>query len=295
MRTLLATALIACAAALPGYADEPDYVNDKAVNQSIQAKGAALVEAEKTTANAELQQQLAERKRYDAAPPEPATLTEDGQDLYESVADGVIVIARLYLCGKCDKLHANNASGFVISADGLAVTNYHVMENDDEKTHTFVAVTRDGKVVPVVEVLAGNKNDDTALIRLGGEGFTPVPIARTAQIGERVHCVSHPAGRFYQYSSGEVSRFFLKPQRNNARRVTVTSDYAGGSSGGPIFNDSGQVVAVVSEAVVVRDHKIVFYDSVPYASILDLFAQAKADADENAGEVEVRDQQADKD
>lgn len=271
MRLLLSlfVGLVLCG--LPIHADQPEYVNDQLINRMIQFEGQKLVEAGKTVENATLQQQLAERRTYDAKPPAAHALTKDGEDLYDTVDDGVLIVTGLYLCDKCDNLHTNNASGFVISKDGLAVTNYHVVEN--QKNVTMVAMTRDRKVYPIVEVLAGDKMKDTALVRLGGEGFTPVPIARTARVGESVHAVTNPQGRFYQYSSGEIARFFVKPQRKNAKRVTITADYGGGSSGGPIFNDQGQVVAMVSEAVVVPDKKIVFYDSVPYASILELFAQ----------------------
>lgn len=208
--------------------------------------------------------------------PEVFELTNDGKDLYDKVDDGVLIIARLYLCGKCDDLHVSCASGFVVSKDGLAVTNYHVMDRADEKNVTYVAVTRDRKVYPLSKILAGDKKNDLALIQLNGEEFTPVPIARSAEVGERVHAVTHPSGRFYTYSSGEVSRFFVRPPRKSdaqsgAKRVTVTCSYGGGSSGGPIFNDKGQVVAVVSEADVTKNKKIVHYDSVPYSAILGLF------------------------
>ena len=198
----------------------------------------------------------------------------------------MLVIARLYLCGRCDNIHANCATGFVVSEDGLAVTNHHVMQTDN--AITFVAMTRDGTVHPVIEVLASNEADDITLLRLGGEGFTPLPLARDATVGERVHAITHPNRQFYYYSSGEIARFYLKPtSRGQApvRRLGITADYAQGSSGGPILNDRGQVVGVVSATRSLyangtgegdRNLQMVLHECVPYESILDLFADPEA-------------------
>ncbi|MEM9347410.1 MAG: serine protease [Planctomycetota bacterium] len=254
-------------------ADEPEYINDRKIRADIERLGTELVEAGKTIDNPILQERLKKDFTVDAAPPAEFTLTEDGENLYDTVDDGVLVISRLYLCGKCDRLHPNNASGFVISKDGLAITNHHVMENNNELTNTFVAMARNGKVYPVVEVLAASDKHDLALVQLdvGDDELSPVPIARTAVVGEDVHVVSHPKGRFYEYSRGHIGRFLISPRNKNTPRISVTSHYGGGSSGGPIFNDKGQVVAVVSEAEIVPDRKIVFYDAVPYSAILELF------------------------
>ncbi|MEM6259936.1 MAG: serine protease [Planctomycetota bacterium] len=258
-------------------AEGPEYINDRAIRAHIERKGTDLVEAGKTVDNPILQERLKNDFTVNAAPPAEFTLTEDGKDLYDTVDDGVLVISRLYLCGKCDRLHPNNASGFVISKDGLAITNHHVMENDNELTNTFVAMARNGKVYPIVEVLAASDKHDLALVQLdvGDDELSPVPIARTAAVGEDVHVVSHPKGRFYEYSKGHIGRFLISPRNKNTPRISVTSHYGGGSSGGPIFNDKGQVVAVVSEAEIVPDRKIVFYDAVPYSAILDLFKPEK--------------------
>lgn len=268
-------------------ADKVDYTDDRLIKVSLEAQANKLHKEGKTVENKTLQEQLAERKHYDAAPPVARDLCKDGEGLFDTVDDGVLIVAGCYLCGRCDKLHAGGASGFVISEDGLAVTNYHVVEN--EKNLTMVAMTRDKKVYPVVEVLAANKADDVALIRLGGEGvkFTPVPLARSAEVGERVHAITHPSGRYYYYTSGEIARFYMQRSSrrgDGVRRVGITAEYAKGSSGGPIFNDEGQVVAMVSSTNTVyynvengdpRNPQMVFRNCVPFESILDLF-QPKA-------------------
>ncbi len=270
-------------------ADNEDYVDDQAIVASVEREATRHIDAGETTPNETLLRQLRRRTVALDAPPE-GTLTEDAEELYGRAADGVLVVAGLYLCGHCDRNHANCATGFVVSADGLAVTNHHVVANRDNLT--MVARTRDGRVVPIVEVLASNERDDVALVRLSPEHgpYTPLPIARDAAEGERVHAITHPDGRFYCYTSGEVSRFYLEPRRNGAgvRRMQITADYAKGSSGGPILNDRGQVVGMVTTTTSVyyntengrqENLQMVFHNCVPYESILDLFAGADAEAE----------------
>ena len=140
----------------------------------------------------------------------------------------------------------------MISPDGLAVTNYHVIESDrdgEEDKAGFVAVTRDGRTLPVVEVLAANEAADIALIRLGlsdGVRLAALPLAPASRVGEEVYCVSHPAGRFFSYSRGAATRrHSVRRGRGRTPRLTVTADYARGSSGAAIVNARGEVVGVV--------------------------------------------------
>lgn len=260
--------------------DTLEYLNDSEIRQAIEKAGTVMLDEETATPNEALQDQL-QRATTTETLPGPQSLTHDGEDIYNKAADSVLVISGLYLCGRCDNYHARPASGFILSEDGLAVTNHHVVKNADNLT--LVAMTRDGRVLPVLEVVASNERDDIAIIRLGGEGpFTPLPIARTAHVGERVHTITHPDGKFYTYTSGEIARFHMEPHRGGppVRRIQITADYAKGSSGGPILNDQGQVVAVVTTTDSVyytetdgkqENLQMVFYNCVSFESILDLF------------------------
>lgn len=264
------------------HAQVPAYTDDQQIEATLLERATQMHEQGRTVPNQTLQDQLVERKRYNAPAPQLWKLTPSDEGLFDAADDGVLIVAGCYLCGRCNKLHINHASGFVLTADGLAVTNYHVVRSKENLT--LVAMTRDMRVVPVTEVLAANESDDVALIRLGGKDFTPLPLARSAKVGERVHAITHPDGRFYHYARGEISRFFLArngPDRPAIRRIGITAEYAKGSSGGPILNDAGQVVAMVCSTSSVYYNKksgqqlnlqMVFRDCVPYQSILDLFS-----------------------
>ncbi len=65
-------------------------------------------------------------------------------DVYDKRKASVLCFGNIYKCDNCNNWHGNLAGGFVITADGVAVTNYHVMEN--AKAGAFGAITYDGKV-----------------------------------------------------------------------------------------------------------------------------------------------------
>lgn len=175
----------------------------------------------------------------------PASSALTPAQLYARAEAGVIVVANLYNCGRCDRWHTNSATGFIISSDGIAVTNYHVVENKLE--NMLGAMTADGRVVAITEVLAANEASDIAIIKLDGDGFTALPLAEADPVGTPVVVISHPVQRFFSLSSGIISRYFTtRKPGSHSRRMSITADFAKGSSGGPVINPYGAVTGVVS-------------------------------------------------
>ncbi len=157
----------------------------------------------------------------------------------------MVVIGNLYNCGKCEKWHVGQASGFIISEDGLVVTSHHVV--DRKNNATLVAMTGEGRVIAVKEVVAASKADDIAILRVDATALPALPIARATTPGDNVWVVSHPDGFFYTLTSGIVSRtFYGNRTKQRVPVLQVTANFAKGSSGAPVLNDHGAVVGVVS-------------------------------------------------
>lgn len=134
-------------------------------------------------------------------------------------------------------------SGFLISSDGLAVTNYHVVAD----AYDVLAKTTDGTVYRLL-VLDGSYEDDLALVKLdgGGAAFPYLELNTTAPVvqGQTVYAIGSPQGLDNTLSQGIVS---------NPSRVLDDTDYiqisvpiAPGSSGGALLNEAGQVIGVTS-------------------------------------------------
>ena len=271
-----------------GDPDGPASIDDRKITQHLQHTGGSLVENGEATEVATLIEQLSERECNLELPQTADKPPEDGL-LYEHAKQSTLVIASIYKCDRCNNWHAGCASGFVISTSGAIVTNYHVV--DKPTNSTLVAMTADGKVLPIKRVLAANKADDLAILEVDAQdhALTPLPIANSRMpIGSNVSVISHPGHHYYCYTSGVVSRYTQRRSKDGpAEAMTITADFARGSSGAPVLNDLGEVIGIVrsTESLYYKVEKgqqknlqMVFKTCIPSTSLLNLVA-ATSDAE----------------
>lgn len=191
----------------------------------------------------------------------------------------VAVVATPYKCKDCEKTHIGTATGFFIAEDGVLVTCYHVVDAPEEQT--MLVMAGDGRIARVTEVLAADRADDIAILRVEGSGFTALPLAAGAPTGAPVRVFSHPDERFYSLTEGYISRYsiFAEEGKRKTRVMTITADFAKGSSGGPVFDESGNVVGMVASTESIyyddadekqTDLQMVFKHCTPAAAILRL-------------------------
>jgi len=145
------------------------------------------------------------------------------------------------------KLMLSVASAVMLTADGVGVTNYHVLDNP--KSEICGVMTMDGRFFPIVEVLAAQRVDDICVFRVEGSGFAPVGLAVDYPVGMPVTAITHPSRNLFTLTAGVVSRYYFganNPKDARRPRMGVTADYAKGSSGGPIFAANGDLAGIVS-------------------------------------------------
>ena len=111
-------------------------------------------------------------------------------------------------------------TGFLVSADGVIVTNYHVIKTGK------VAVVKfpDGTAFPVDGVLAGDKVRDLAVIKIHGKTFRTLTLGNSdrVQVGEDVVAIGNPLG-FELGLELTVSNGIFKrsPDRQRSRRQVL--------------------------------------------------------------------------
>ena len=261
----------------------PACVCDWYLYNRLQHEAGRLIDEGKTTPLDELRAGLARRScALPLASPSPGEMAPP--EIYARCGESVLVLAGAWKCDKCDRWHVTISTGFVITAAGAFVTNYHVVDN--AKHVTLVAMTNDGTVVPVREVMAASKEDDVAILRIdaGQRRFQPLVLSTDAPVGSSVCVISHPARRFYSLTRGIVSRYFLvrAGEKRAVPRMHITADFARGSSGGPLFNERGAVVGFVKSTASiyydVSDGKkdslqMVFKECIPASQVLKLIGK----------------------
>lgn len=134
-------------------------------------------------------------------------------------------------------------SGFVISADGLIVTNDHVISGADEISATF----SDGRTLRA-ELIGTDEATDIAVLKVEqDEAFPFVEWAdsENAQVGDWVMAIGNPFGFGGSVSVGIVSaRNRDIDSGNYDNYIQTDAAINSGNSGGPLFNLNGEVLGV---------------------------------------------------
>jgi serine protease Do len=141
-----------------------------------------------------------------------------------------------------DRQAVGEGSGFVISADGYAVTNNHVVKDADE----VMVKTNDGKEYKA-EVVGTDPKTDLALLKIkDGGNFAFVKFAdKEARVGDWVVAVGNPFGLGGTVTTGIISargRDIGSGPYDDFLQIDAPINR--GNSGGPAFNLAGEVVGV---------------------------------------------------
>jgi S1-C subfamily serine protease len=131
-------------------------------------------------------------------------------------------------------------NGFLAIDDRLAVTAWHVVHDARRVQARFA----DGQRVTVIGLVDKNEKSDLALLRLDRPGRPRVTLALAApRIGSRVYLLGSPRGLDFSLSEGLVSQIRTL---DDVRYYQLSCPISPGDSGGPVLNDRGEAIGVVS-------------------------------------------------
>lgn len=163
------------------------------------------------------------------------------------------------------KVKIGGGSGFVVSADGIVLTNAHVVA-DPKAEYTIILDHEEDAKMPI-EVLARDPIHDIAILKINPRGkkkkeFSYIELGDSSQLelGEEVVAVGYALGEFRNtVSTGIVSGLsrFIQAQTGVAAQAAerlrglIQTDAAinPGNSGGPLVDMGGRVVGINTAVV----------------------------------------------
>jgi S1-C subfamily serine protease len=145
-----------------------------------------------------------------------------------------------------------SGTAFAISADGLAVTNFHVVEGGE----SFAARTTQGAEFTVSGITAVDPVSDLALITLKASNlpFLELGESDALKIGAPLAVFGCPQGLSGTLSEGILSGRRTEPEiagktmPNGGQLLQITAPISAGSSGSPVIDHSGKVIGVAVAA-----------------------------------------------
>lgn len=166
----------------------------------------------------------------------------------QSVSQAVTNIRRLATNGgspSVQGMQQGNGSGFVISSDGLIVTNSHVIEG----AKAIEAALPDGRSF-AARVVGDDPATDIAVLKIDGMGFPTVTFGESDKLmpGQIAIAIGNPYGYQYSVTAGVVSALGRTLRSRNGRLIddVIQTDAAlnPGNSGGPLVSSAGLVIGV---------------------------------------------------
>ena len=142
---------------------------------------------------------------------------------------------------------AASGSGFIISADGYILTNFHVIENSDS-----ISVALFNGESYAAELIGYDESNDIAVLKIEAEDLAPVILGDSdnLNVGDSVVAIGNPLGELtFSLTAGTVSAKDREVTfSNHVTMDLLQTDCAinSGNSGGALFNMYGEVIGVTN-------------------------------------------------
>lgn len=158
----------------------------------------------------------------------------EGSQVFDRYGNAVFMIFT------SDGSNGYQGSGFFVSNDGLAVSNYHVFKGTTIGREQ-IKLAGSNKSYSVAKVLHKSEKEDFIVFKVNCQNTNYIPIAKSKpKIGDKVYAIGSPRGLENTFSSGEVSQW----RADNLMQISALIDH--GSSGGALINEYGEAIGITS-------------------------------------------------
>ena len=132
----------------------------------------------------------------------------------------------------------------MVNQQGVIATNFHVIGDHRE----FQVELNDGTICQPIEILGIDRSQDLALFRVNATNLHPIPLGNSDEItlGETILSIGNPLGYGLSISKGVISAVRELEFGDGRPMIQVAIPIEAGSSGSPVVNQSGEVVAILT-------------------------------------------------
>ncbi len=170
------------------------------------------------------------------------------------------------------RVQQGTGSGFIVSSDGLILTNAHVIDGADKVTVTL----KDGRTLEG-RVMGEDRITDIAVVKIEAESLPTLTFADSdaLQIGEWAIAIGNPLGLDNTVTTGIVSATGRNSSQigvGDKRIDFIQTDAAinPGNSGGPLLNAKGEVIGI-NTAIIKNAQGLGF--AIPINTVRDIAEQ----------------------
>ena len=151
---------------------------------------------------------------------------------------------------------ASNGSGVIISKSGHIITNHHVIENTEEIEVEFILKDEIKKFN--AEIVKVDKINDLAIIKIvdvNFNGLDEVPYnfkTRSSDVGTKVYAYGYPMALSIMGKEVKVTDGIISSKtgfNGNITTYQITAPIQGGNSGGPLFDEKGNLIGINSSGI----------------------------------------------
>lgn len=189
-----------------------------------------------------------DRDRPSSPPGRGAARDADLLDAYSQAVVNVVETvspAVISVFGRDGDGRGGAGSGFIVTPDGYAITNSHVVDDRPQ----LVAETNDGDRLRT-ELVGDDPATDLAVVRLSASGLPHAQLGDSAalRVGQLVIAMGSPLGLQSTVSTGVVSALGRSMRARDGRLIENVIQHAApinpGNSGGPLVDSRGLVVGI---------------------------------------------------
>jgi S1-C subfamily serine protease len=136
-------------------------------------------------------------------------------------------------------------TGFIVRADGVVITNYHVIRGAQDA----LVKLKNGEVYDRVSVIDYHPVRDIAILKITAMNLPTVMLgdSEKAEPGDEAVAIGNPKGLEHTVSNGLIS---AKRIMQGTQMLQISVPISPGSSGGPLYNMRGEVIGITTSGLV---------------------------------------------